>query len=490
MARLTVDKEEYKAERGYDYTFIQQPPEPLICRLCRLPARDPRLSKCCRYNFCESCLSERANNSRTSNKLITCPVCSDYNFTSDINKQARMEILSLQVYCPNKAMGCSWRGKIPEIRDHMIKDDGCPVVSVKCGCGKTVVRGNLTEHYRNDCPVTPQMMNCPYCEVRGEKKVIEGEHKEQCRKYPVNCPNNCGIENIVREQLTDHLDNECCLQLVPCEYVNVGCVMKLHRKDVEQHYIQYATNHLHLVQTSLATTNDQITITKQKVTQVNNQLSTTHNHITNMLLQVAAMVETMADNNATAEKSKSLGQRHWLVWLQCRSLQASAVAGGGGSSSSGRCSECPVVIRMTDYEYKRRCKEVWYSQPFWSHYNGYKLLVKVHANGFADCKGTHLSMGICIKDGANDKHLAWPVQGTFTMSLLNQIADDNHHIDHVIFDKNTPHHIGGRTVTDDERVSAWGKRNFISHEQLHKKTPSCCYIRNDTIYIHVSFKRH
>ena len=43
---------------------------------------------------------------------------------------------------------------------------------------------------------------------------------------------------------------------------------------------------------------------------------------------------------------------------------------------------------MTDYEYKRHCKEVWYSEPFWSHHNGYEVQVKVHANGFADCKGT------------------------------------------------------------------------------------------------------
>ena len=482
MAKPTVDTgvdkvEDYRAQRGYDYKFIQQPPEPLICKLCRLPAREPRLSKCCRYNFCESCLMERAN-SRSSNKLITCPVCSDYNFDTDVNKQARMEILSLQVYCPNKAMGCSWRGKIPDIRDHMIKDDGCPVVSVKCRCGKTVIRGNLTEHYRKDCPLTPQMTSCSYCELRGEKKVIEGEHKEQCRKYPMNCPNNCGIENIPREQLAVHLNDECSMQLVPCEYLNVGCVMKVHRKDVLLHSTEYATHHLHLVRTSLATANDEIAATKQKVSQVNNQLSSTHNDITNMLLQVAGMVETLAENNT--QKNRTFGQKHWQVWLHCRSLQATS-----------RCVEAPVIIRMTDYEHKRRCKEVWYSQSFWSHHNGYKAQVKVHANGFGDCKGTHLSMGICIKEGPNDKHLAWPVQGTFKITLLNQIADDSqHHIDQVIFTKTTPHHIGGRTGTDDERESAWGKHNFITHEELYKITPSCCYLRNDIIYIHISFKRH
>lgn len=391
-----------------------------------------------------------------------------------------MEILSLQVYCPNKLMGCSWRGKIPEIKDHMMKEDGCPVVSVKCRCGITVVRGNLIEHYRKDCPLTPQMMNCTYCDLRGEKKVIEGEHKEHCRKYPLTCPNNCGISNIPREQLTAHLDDECCLQLVPCEYVNVGCMMKVHRKDVAQHCAEYSTDHLHLVRTGLAATNDEIAATKQKVLQVNNQLSTTHGDITNMLLQVASMVETLAESN-TQKCGQTFGRKHWQVWLHCRSLQAAA-----------RCVVSPVIIRITDYEYKKRCKEVWYSEPFWSHHNGYKVQLKVHANGFGSGKGTHLSMGICIKEGPNDKHLAWPVQGTFNMSLLNQIADDNkHHTDVVIFDKTTPHHLGGRTVSDNEQVlGAWGKHNFITHEELYRTTLSCCYLRNDTIYVHISFKHH
>ena len=52
----------------------------------------------------------------------------------------------------------------------------------------------------------------------------------------------------------------------------------------------------------------------------------------------------------------------------------------------------------------------------------------------------------------------------FKMTLLNQVADDNqHHVDQVIFNKSTPHHIGGRmAANDDARVSAWGKHNFIT----------------------------
>ena len=194
---------------GYGHQFVQSPPEPLICKLCHLPARDPHLSQCCRYNFCRGCLD---NYFKNASKMITCPVCSDYHFITDRNKQARIETQSLQVFCPNKAKGCGWKGKIPEINCHMGSNDGCQFVSVTCQCGEQVFRGSLTEHYRNSCPLTPQMLTCQYCGLRKEKGFIEGVHIEQCLKAPLACPNNCEIDNVTREEMSAHLE-ECPLQL-------------------------------------------------------------------------------------------------------------------------------------------------------------------------------------------------------------------------------------------------------------------------------------
>ncbi|XP_065896824.1 TNF receptor-associated factor 3-like [Dysidea avara] len=457
---------------GYLLQFVQPPPEPLVCKLCQLPARDPHLSQCCRYNFCASCLNSHTKN---ATKVITCPVCSDYHFITDRNKQARVETQSLQVFCPNRAKGCGWRGKIPEIKDHISSNDGCQFEPVMCQCKEKVLRGNLQEHYRNNCPLTPQMSTCQYCSLRKEKGFIQGAHVEQCLKAPLACPNNCEIDSVTREEMSNHLE-ECPLQLIPCEYQNVGCKVKVYRKDMSQHCEDYTTQHLHLVTASVVSTEGEVTDTKRQITDTTNQLVSAQGVVTDMLLQVASMVEMLAGNKN--QKDKNLSIQHWQVWLCCRGMQ-----------SATKCLQAPIIIRITDFENKRRGKEMWYSEPFWSHHNGYKAQLKVYADGFAECAGTHFSMGICIQDGPNDQNLAWPVQGKFTMSLMNQCMDSNHHVDYVVFDKSTPHHIGGKTGPTDERVTAWGKRHFITQEDLRRITASRYYLKDDTVYIHISFSR-
>jgi len=63
---------------GYRHQFVQPPPEPLVCKLCLLPARDPHLSQCCRYNFCASCLDNYSKNE--SKKMMMCPCYGPYAY--------------------------------------------------------------------------------------------------------------------------------------------------------------------------------------------------------------------------------------------------------------------------------------------------------------------------------------------------------------------------------------------------------------------------
>jgi len=89
----------------------------------------------------------------------------------------------------------------------------------------------------------------------------------------------------------------------------------------------------------------------------------------------------------------------------------------------------------------------------------------------------------------NDQNLAWPVRGKFTMSLMNQHMDSNHHVNYIVFDESTPHRVGGKIGPADERVTAWGKRHFITQEKLRKITASCYYLKDDTVYICITFSR-
>jgi len=47
-------------------------------------------------------------------------------------------------------------------------------------------------------------VTCQYCGVDGEYQLIDGEHKELCPKFPLPCPNECDVESVPRQDITEH----------------------------------------------------------------------------------------------------------------------------------------------------------------------------------------------------------------------------------------------------------------------------------------------
>jgi len=78
---------------GFDYHFVENPPELLICDICHLPSCNPYLSVCCGHLFCKSCID-----SAEQKMLVrTCPVCRDEEFMIYPNKQADRAVRSLLI---------------------------------------------------------------------------------------------------------------------------------------------------------------------------------------------------------------------------------------------------------------------------------------------------------------------------------------------------------------------------------------------------------
>ena len=60
------------------------------------------------------------------------------------------------------------------------------------------------------------------------------------------------------------------------------------------------------------------------------------------------------------------------------------------------------------------------------------MCLRVDAAGNGDGKGTHVSVYLYLMKGPHDDELEqsghWPLKGTFTIELLNQLNDSDHHI--------------------------------------------------------------
>ena len=197
---------------GYDCSFIDTPHDRFICKICHLPSRDPYLSVCCGHVFCKSCLDNVKKAAAITN---ACPVCRDEIFTTFPNKQAAREIKSFHIYCTNKEKGCKWHGELNDIKNHLGNGDGCQFEEVKCSnqCGKMIQRRYLTSHVETECP--RRKVNCQYCHDTGEHQFIDGQHKEECPKLPLPCPNKCKVGNVPRKDMEAHR-RVCQLEIMKC----------------------------------------------------------------------------------------------------------------------------------------------------------------------------------------------------------------------------------------------------------------------------------
>ena len=139
----------------------------------------------------------------------------------------------------------------------------------------------------------------------------------------------------------------------------------------------------------------------------------------------------------------------------------------------------PTELTMTNFEQHKIDNDEWYSIPFYTHPQGYKMCLNVVVNGSGKGKGTHVSVYACLMRGEFDDHLKWPFQGDVTVAVLNQCEDNNHITETIKFTKIKD--VIGR-VTDGERAAGWGKSKFVAHTDLtYNPAKNCQYLKYDCL---------
>ena len=437
---------------GYDYSFVDKPHDRYICKTCHLPSKEPYLSECCGHLFCKSCLDNIKKAAAISN---ACPICRDEEFKTFRNKAIDREIRELQVYCTNEEKGCEWQGELNYINNHLGNSDGCQFEEVKCSneCGKMIERRYLTSHVETECP--HRKVNCQYCHDTGEHQFIEGRHKEECPKLPLPCPNNCEVGSVPREDMEAHR-KECPLEMIQCEYHNVGCEVRMARKDWEKHENKKMKEHLMMTKSKL---NEELTDTKS-------QLAIALKQITSLTILMHSQLNPSADVS-------SVSAAKWSFNLEAMALMF----------KSGN-QVLPVVAKMSGYNKMLENQVRWYSDPFNAHKNGYRMCLSIDTAGAAEGVGTHLSVYLCLMKGSHDDELTWPLREKFEIKLLNQISDSVHHSVTFTYDK-APGKCKSKVIQDD-RATGWGKPQFISNENLHKTSTTCQYLKHDSLFFKVT----
>ena len=135
---------------------------------------------------------------------------------------------------------------------------------------------------------------------------------------------------------------------------------------------------------------------------------------------------------------------------------------------------------ISEYSKRKLFSNQYFSPPFTTSSQGYRLCLKVFANGAASGKGSHLSIYAYIMKGQHDDRLQWPFTGTIIIELLNWLEDKGHYNLTLSIDTNDDF----VRVTKGEYGNDYGYHQFISQSSLNSST-NPQYLYQDCIRVRV-----
>ena len=224
------------------YYVDEKPGEELECIICKNLADGPHQTGCCGHTVCYNCADKwrRRNNS--------CPNCrlSPLDLVKD--PRTKRHISSLTVYCVHYQSGCEWKGSVNNVSNHL--HTKCRYEIVLCkkeGCGAQVQRQFLDNHMTTKCPM--RQVQCPCCACADEPALtyhtLVNNHYKHCPDWPMRCPNYCSTEvKLTRSTLQGHLEDNCPEQVISCQFAEVGCTVRVERKEMADHIQQSVGEHM------------------------------------------------------------------------------------------------------------------------------------------------------------------------------------------------------------------------------------------------------
>ena len=357
--------------------FTEPLPEDYQCPICHEVLKEPQVTDCCGGNFCRGCISQILKNGGH------CPFCRKAGFQVLIDRKLERKILALQVYCRVKDRGCGWKGVLRELDTHL--DTDCQYVAVDCpnGCGERPKRRNLPDHLRNSCP--KRKFSCPYCQFKATYERVANEHWPQCEKYPLPCPNDCGVGTVERGRL-EHHRSECPLQVVECEFSHSGCTEKIRRKDTARHMEENTQKHLVMVSTSMMS---MMKLLQEKDQQIKEQ----QQQIDNVVMVSTSMKMLFEEKDQQIKEQQQ----------QIDALQVKV----------GSLENHIHKFTMTEFQKHKTNRSSWTSPSFYTHPGGIGYRI---CGLCVDPQHTHdhIKVWMNVAKGDFDDQLQWPRACTTT----------------------------------------------------------------------------
>ena len=440
LSKPTVDNE--------SLNFVELLAEEYNCPICLGFLQEPYLTACCGNHFCKECIDNvKENNDK-------CPLCQAKPLIGVVNKHFKRKLNELKVYCTHKKEGCKWKGDYGKLNQHLATDKvrgECQYVILKCPlstmCGIQLPRKSLIHHTKNVCAY--REFSCKHCGFLSSFQVVTTQHVKKCVNYPMSCPNECSKQTYPRSQLKNHIAL-CPEQMVDCNFKEMGCKITMKRRLLQQHLESNSLQHQMIMCQAFKSLQKEKEELERKVTDLTKEVGRSSSEVdywaNGFKLVAAAMkdsawplyISKMAEISAIKPEAPLI----YIIPLQITKLH---------------CDGCCERFRThSHYE-----ATPYSSIPFYSHPNGYKMqLTLKFVCHCLDCREKSFSLvrhsclqqedsyitasilvNLYLLQGEYDAQLAWPYEGTATVSLLNEQTNDQH-------EKLTKTFVGNRSADD------------------------------------------
>ena len=461
-----------KCKEMEEFDFVDGLPDEYSCTICLCLLSNPHLTTCCGHHFCKDCIFKVAQTNKP------CPMCKTEGFVAVVDKSLERKIRSLCVRCTFHRNGCSWKGELRELVEHLDPARRqCQYNEITCskGCGRRVLVCDLDSHLRNECPNRDQ--ECHFCNESVIFSNLTKHQENECPKVPVSCPNGCA-DRVVRGVLEKHLET-CTMRLVKCVFYKFGCDGEVKWCSMAKHMDEWSQLHLCMLATCCSTLQDnlakrdsqlnhlsaQLVQKEQDISKLKEELSLQKNDFHKLLVQqkkdLQEEITTLKSRNVV-EKHAKLGEiQHRLMILETQ------------------VPVPPYYFTVSNFSLYKQGGTHWTSPPFFSRIGGYKLAIEVSANGEGVGKGTHVSVYIRIMHGEYDDMLRWPLRASVTIQLISQSGNEAH------YEMITPDYEWAQ-VTSGMVGVGWGWDKFIQHEELgYNSMRRIQYLKNDRLNFRV-----
>ena len=477
-------RNEIMASIGYSCTlFVEFPPEYIRCGVCSNVLRDPQLTECCGRNVCHPCIKGIIST------VSSCPLaeCRKPHVKVSFNRKCRNDIDEYRVYCSSKSNGCDWTDKLEKLERHLAD---CGFVEEKCQyCGTFVQRCNV---------------KC---------------HEAVCKQYPIEC--QCGV-TYERQHQAPHLVT-CSLALIKCPFKIVGCESEVLNKDLSQHFSECLPDHhalvakqSHDVRVKFEESKELLLREyKEKKTQLDAEINRLSIAILAARERIAALQNTlckreeeMRDLQSAQDTAKysfadqvgvgdaeiqtlreGIDQLHFdfKVKLYGQPLPQPHPIVSRPIPPTTDPLIPPLTFTVINFLDKKKHDAVVCTQPFLTHYRGYKMCLQIHCNGYGRGRGNWLSIYAYLLKGEYDDFLVWPFHGSITVKIRNLLYKSQNHVKTITFDSNHGTRVeGDEYFSSSHRLGHW---NFMSLSRFYPKSrmfPDFQYLHNGCLQIDMS----